>query len=151
MIGSQMIGLKGALDSIARVCDVLGSKQAREWVAPVIAVLTVGLGAYLVYDLPRALPRNIGRKLTHSLSSPTAPPTTFATAHSDRISRESRKVLRLAGWDLRERFRAALEKSAGERREVEANLKRAEGALEWLSDFVDKVEKEEETVVAVEV
>lgn len=180
MIGSRLIGVKGTLDTVSRVVEILGSKQAREWAAPVIGVLSsffpssplsslltlaptaVGLAAYLVYDIPRALPRNIGRKLQSSLSSPTpssssssstteAPPTTFASAHSERISRETRKVLRLAGWDLRERFRAALEKSAAEREEVEGKLKRAEGAVEWLGEFEGRVEGVEKGVGGVEV
>ncbi|KAK4700542.1 hypothetical protein P7C70_g5705, partial [Phenoliferia sp. Uapishka_3] len=156
MIGSRLIGVKGTLDSVQRVMEILGSKQAREWAAPVIGVLTVGFAAYLVYDLPRALPLNIGRKLEASLSSPTtdsltAPPSSFSAAHSDRIARESRKVLRLAGWDLRERFRTALEKSANERKEVEETMKKAEGAIEWLGEFVEKVEREERRVEEVEV
>ena len=109
-----------------------------------------------MYDLPRALPRNIGRKLEASLSSSptsssTLQPTTFASAHSERIARESRKVLRLAGWDLRERFRAALEQSAAERREVEETMSKANGAIEWLGDFVEKVVREETRVAEVEV
>ncbi|KAL8290557.1 hypothetical protein RQP46_002815 [Phenoliferia psychrophenolica] len=157
MIGSRLIGVKGTLDSVTRVMDILGSKQAREWAAPVIGVLTIGVAAYLVYDLPRALPRNIGRKLEASLSTPStspsssAQPSTFASAHSERIARESRKVLRLAGWDLRERFRAALEKSATERREVEETMGRAQGAIEWLGEFVEKVVREETRVLEVEV
>lgn len=113
----------------------------------------VGLAVYVVIDLPRAIPYNIGRKLLHSLSSSSdasAPITSFSLAHSDRIARETRKVLRLAGWDLRERFRAALEKSTAERKEVELKISKAEGALTWLEDFGDKVEKEQERVECVE-
>lgn len=40
MIGSRMIGVKGTVESIARVFDMLGSKQARQWAAPVVAVLS---------------------------------------------------------------------------------------------------------------
>jgi mitofusin len=114
----------------------------------------VGLAVFIVIDLPRAVPRNIGRKLQSSLSSPltsspTSPPTSFSTAHSDRIARETRKVLRLAGWDLRERFRSALEKSANERKEVEATVDKAEHALTWLGDFLVKVVDEDDRVEAL--
>lgn len=40
MIGSRLVGVKGTVESIARVFDVLGSKQARQWAAPVIGVLS---------------------------------------------------------------------------------------------------------------
>ncbi|GAA6004255.1 hypothetical protein JCM10207_002507 [Rhodosporidiobolus poonsookiae] len=164
MVGSRVIGIKGAMESLSRMVEVLGSKQARKWAGPVIGVLTVGLVVYVIVDLPRAIPRNIGRKLALSLSppdnllltsssspTPSSPPVTFASAHSDRISKETRKVLRLAGWDLRERFRAALERSASERKEVEGVVERAEAALKWLEEFQDKCEKEDEAVRAVEV
>ncbi|KAI5476169.1 transmembrane GTPase fzo1 [Pseudohyphozyma bogoriensis] len=150
MIGSRMVGVKGTLDSIVRVFEMLGSKEAREWAAPVIAV---GLGVYLVYDLPRALPRNIGRKLEISLTSTPVSSTqtqTFATAHSERISRETRKVVRLAGWDLRERYRAALDKSEKERKEVEESIRKADGAIAWLEAFERKVKGQSEKVEAVE-
>ena len=119
----------------------------------------IGLAIFIVVDLPHAIPLNIGRKLVLSLSSPLAPlaslastpvaPTSFATAHSDRISRETRKVLRLAGWDLRERFRAALEKSAVERREVEGRVGKDVEAIRWLDEFVERVRVEELRVDAI--
>ncbi|KAL8287388.1 hypothetical protein RQP46_003840 [Phenoliferia psychrophenolica] len=158
IIGSKLVGLTGTLDSVTRVMDVLVSKQAREWAAPFVAVLTIGVTAYLVYDLPRALPRNIGRKLLEaSLSTPSASSSssshssTFASVHSERIACEARKVLRVAGWDLRERFRASLEKSATERRGVEQTMGRAKGAIEWLSEFAERVGHEETRVLEVEV
>lgn len=40
MVGSRLVGVKGAMDSVVRVWEVLGSKQAREWAAPVVAVLS---------------------------------------------------------------------------------------------------------------
>lgn len=164
MIGSRLIGIKGTLASVTRALEVLGSPEARKWAGPVIGVLTAGLVAYVVLDLPRAVPRNIGRKLEAALSaSPsqavsaggssagaTQPPVSFSSAHADRIGRETRKVLRLAGWDLRERFRAALERSAAERRQVEATVAKCEGAMTFLSGFADRVELEEDRVDAVE-
>lgn len=180
MFGSRAVGVRGFVEAIARACDILGSKEARKWAGPVIGVLSefyfilyvaeslslifvpsaaLGVAVYVVLDLPRAVPRNIGRKLHVSLDSPssstavTAPsqqPTTYATSQSERISRETRKVLRLAGWDLRERFRAALEKSERERREVEGNKEKAEGAIKWLEGFLEQVEKEDEKVTGVD-
>lgn len=115
--------------------------------------LAVGLVVYVIVDLPRAIPRNIGRKLALALSpassEPAGQPVTFASAHSDRIAREVRKVLRLAGWDLRERFRAALDKSAAERKEVEGVVARAEDALEFLTDFERNVKTSDDAVQAI--
>lgn len=50
---------------------------------------------------------------------------------------------------MRERFRAALERSEKERKEVEATVEKAEGALSFLGEFVEKVEREEMRVEEV--
>lgn len=69
-------------------------------------------------------------------------PQTYSAAQADRIARETRKVLRLAGWDLRERFRSALERSEQERKEVEAARDKSQHALTWLGGFSEKLEAE---------
>lgn len=165
MLGGRVIGVKGTLDSLTRFLEMLGSDKVRKWAGPVFGVLTVGLAAYIIVDLPRAIPRNIGRKLVLSLtsaeqqqqqaedssSSPSQPITTFSSAHSERISKETRKVLRLAGWDLRERFRNLLEQSEKERKSVEGLVDKSKNALKWLEEFDEKVEKEVQEVEKVDV
>lgn len=69
--------------------------------------------------------------------------TGFTEAESERISKETRKVMRLAGWDLRERFRAALEASEKDRRAVEGRLRKANEALEFLERYLDEVDATE--------
>ncbi|SGY19149.1 BQ5605_C014g07573 [Microbotryum silenes-dioicae] len=166
MLGSRVIGVKGTMDSITRIFEVLGSDKAKKLAAPILGLITVGFVTYVIVDLPRAIPRNIGRKLQASLASSdalvlapssasaasttaTQPPVSFASAHSERIARETRKVLRLAGWDLRERFRAALDQSAAERKEVESTVNKTEGALKWLAEFENKVAQEDSKVESV--
>lgn len=69
---------------------------------------------------------------------------------ADRIASETRKVLRLAGWDLRERFRAALEKTEQERKQIEGTRDKATNALEWFGNFANTLEIEEAKVRAVD-
>lgn len=56
----------------------------------------------------------------------------------------------MAGYDLRERFRAALEKSEQERKQVEGSRDKAVHAIEWFGAFASKVEAEEATVRQVD-
>lgn len=51
-------------------------------------------------------------------------------------------MMRLAGWDLRERFRAALESSERDRKEVESKLEKAREALEWLEDYEEMITRQ---------
>lgn len=110
--------------------------------------LAIGLAVYIIVDIPRAVTLNIGRKIQSSLDQPER--VSFATSESERISKESRKVLRLASWELREQFRAAFEKSQRECAEVEGQRVQSEHALEWLQRFVNDLEREKNKVERVE-
>lgn len=58
----------------------------------------------------------------------------FVGAHAGRVSRETRKVLRLASWDLKERFRGAMEERGREVKNAEEMEKKAEKALGWFEE-----------------
>jgi len=118
---------------------------------PNLSFTAVGLALYIVSDLPRAIPHNIGRKLHLSLtdSASSGITSSYASNESERISKEVRKVMRLAGWDLRERFRAALESSEKDRREVEGKLEKAREALEFLEDYSEMVDRQQGLVEEV--
>jgi mitofusin len=108
-----------------------------------------------VYDLPRAVPRNIGRKLHASLVSPSTDsalqrPDSFVNKQSDRIAATSRSVLRACSYELHKRFVAALEASEEELRAVEASQAEAQTALTWLTSHLESVEAQEAKVEAVD-
>jgi len=58
--------------------------------------------------------------------------------HTARIGREARKVLRLASWDLRERFRGAMEERGREVKSKEEMERTAIKALEFFEDVVER-------------
>ncbi len=113
--------------------------------ASVLGTLGLGIGA-------KTVGRRIKVSLTNSASSPSSAQTStltvadsiaqlpFAEAHAHRISRETRKVLRLASWDLRERFRGAMDESSKEVKNAEENERRALKALEWLIEIGKRTE-----------
>lgn len=109
----------------------------------------IGLAVYIVVDIPRAITANIGRKIQFSLESQSEP-TGYADVEADRISKESRKVLRLASWELREQFRKAFEKSQQECASVEDQRVKSQHALEWLENFVQQLDQQKTQVDAVE-
>ena len=108
------------------------------------AFLAVAFGAYLIYDMPRAIPVNIGRKLHVQLAAGD-----FAYKNTRAIVDESRKVMRLAGFDLRERFRAALDASERDRKEVEDQLTQADKALDFLDAYLEKIDAQDLAVKAI--
>jgi len=111
----------------------------------------VAFAAWVVNDLPRAVPRNIGRKLEASLAASSSQTPSYSQREAERIANEVRKVLRMAGYDLRERHRKDLEDFAEQVREAETKRGTAKAAMEFLTKFVADVDRERGRVEAVEV
>ncbi|KAF9005532.1 transmembrane GTPase fzo1 [Cyathus striatus] len=143
MVGGKAIGARAMIEGIVRITDLLGNETARKWAAPVLGAVTIGLTAYFVLELPSSIPRTVGRRVRASIlrGDGTEGELQFVDAHASRISRETRKVLRLASWDLRERFHGAMEDRVTEVRSAEELEKKALGAKEWFECVGQKTGK----------
>ena len=142
MVGGQAIGVRGLVEGVLRVTDLLGNESTRKWAAPVLGAFTIGLTAYFILELPSSIPRTVGRRVRASIlrRDEDVAGETYVDAHSERISRETRKVLRLASWDLREKFRGAMEETGKEVKVAEEAMKRAARATEWFGDVGRRTE-----------
>ncbi|KAJ7180500.1 transmembrane GTPase fzo1 [Mycena filopes] len=109
MVGGQAIGVRGVIEGIVRLSDFFGNETARKWALPVVGAVTIGAVVYVVLELPSSIPRTVGRRIKASVEGTDEDDKQWEAEHSVRIGRETRKVLRLASWDLRERFRGAME------------------------------------------
>ncbi|KAF8158466.1 transmembrane GTPase fzo1 [Crassisporium funariophilum] len=139
MVGGQAIGVRGVIEGIVRVTDLLGNESTRKYVASVVGACTIGYTAYLILDLPSSIPRTVGRRVKASVGTSSGEREVhFVDAHAGRISRETRKVLRLASWDLRERFRGAMEERAKEVKGAEEMEKRSSKAKEWFGSVGER-------------
>lgn len=145
VFGGQALGLKTLLRNAAHVWDILGDESARRFVAPAAGAILLGLTLYVVHDLPASIPRNVGRQLHLALLSlddgvaHRVTPGPYSDQQTIRMQREARKVIRLASWDLRERFKAALEARGHAVEECEVVEKRAEKAVDWFREVEDRV------------
>lgn len=143
MAGGKTMAIRTIFESAIHLSELASSPVVRKWAGPALGVLVVGAVAYVVYELPRSIPRNVGRHLRASLLAGAADEgdeTPFHQAEAQRIGREVRKVMRLAAWDLRERFRGALESRTEIVRENEEAARRASGAIEWFAQVDSRVE-----------
>jgi mitofusin len=143
MIGGKTLGARSLLEGAIHFTDFASNPAARRWAVPVIGIAAFAGAAYLVMDLPNSIPRNVGRQLQAALqvsAGPTDPDTSFVDAQAARVQKEARKVMRLASWDLKERFRGALETRGAAVREAEATEKKAARALDWFTHVNDRVE-----------
>lgn len=146
LVGSHALSIRSITEAFVRLTDILGSRAVRRWAGPALLVLGVGAVAWVVSDMPQAVPRNVGRNLRKELmngSSVISLPgqngllqrqskNVFATLHGMRVNREVRKVLRLASWDIQEKFRVVITQHRADVQKAEAQEKLAETALEWL-------------------
>ncbi|CAL1713599.1 unnamed protein product [Somion occarium] len=137
MVGGKALGVRGVIEGIVRLTDLLGNQTARKWAAPVLGALTIGAAVYFVLELPSSIPRTVGRRIQATLvkeNEERVEDASFVEAHAGRVGRESRKVLRLASWDLRERFRNAMEERGREVRGAEDMERKARKAVEWFRE-----------------
>ena len=135
MVGGKVIGIRGFIDGAVRITELFANESARKWVAPVIGAVVFGTTAYLILELPSSIPKTIGRRIRATLVKVEDGATEqelFVNAHAGRVSRETRKVLRYASWDLRERFRSAMEARGQEVQNAEELEKKAGKALDYL-------------------
>ena len=139
MVGGQAIGARGIIEGIIRVTDLFGNRSARTWAAPVLGACTLGLVTYFILELPASIPRTVGRRIKASIVARSGErEVNFVDAHAGRVSRETRKVLRLASWDLRERFRSAMEERSKEVKGAEEIERRSLRAKEWFGNVGEK-------------
>lgn len=151
LLGGKAFGAKTAVDVFVRISDLVGNPTARKWALPVFVVASTGLVAWTIIDLPNSIPKNIGRSLAKELRSSNFNTAntkadglpmlsyTFTEIQSRRISRDSRKVLRLAGFDLSDRFRVAIAARKQEVAEQEEKEQKAQMARKWLESTGERV------------
>ncbi|KAJ9117622.1 hypothetical protein QFC22_004472 [Naganishia vaughanmartiniae] len=141
LFGGKTLGLKTMFDSVVGVSDVLADKTSRRWAGPVVGAIVLGGVAWIIYDLPRAIPHNVGRHLAASLAATSTEEEedAWSNMQTERLAREARKVIRLASWDLRERFRTALDARGRVVREAEQNEHKAQQAVEWFRGVEGRV------------
>ncbi|EJU03019.1 hypothetical protein DACRYDRAFT_21374 [Dacryopinax primogenitus] len=152
MVGGKTLGARGLLEGLVRIGDLFGNAATRKWAAPLAGALALGLSLYFIYELPNTIPRTVGRHIktiltanepgSSQVASTSSPEQmSFAPAHAHRISKETRKVMRLAAWDLRERFRQAVDERASEVKNWEEIERVAQRAVEWLEECGRRAEE----------
>jgi mitofusin len=115
MVGGRMLGFKDAVSSIWSVSNLMGESNVRRWVVPVIGVASVGFLVYVVSDMRHAVERKLVKKFKQAVRD-----TDYVESQGHRIARESRKVLRVEGWEIQNRIQKAIEQKEQKRNDTEA-------------------------------
>jgi len=154
MVGGKAVGLKSALDAFSRFTEIASTPSARKWFGPIVGLVAVAGVAYVITELPRSIPRNVGRHLQATLLVSSgigseADLIPFTEAISLRVSREVRKVLRIAGTEVKDRYAKGLDGRQEVVRARERDEKRAIKAIEFFKETRERVEEIREKVGGV--
>jgi len=133
MVSGQAFGVRGLIEGIVRVSDLLSNEDARQWIAPVVGAVTIGMTWYVILELPSTVPRTIGRRIKKSLKDTAASGESedWVEANAERVGRETRKVLRLASWDLKQRVVATIDERTKEVKAAEEVERISKWAMDW--------------------
>ena len=140
MIGGQAMGVRGLIEGTLRITDLLSNENARKWVAPVVGAVTIGMTWYVILELPSTVPRTIGRRIKQSLKDAAASGESgdWIVANAERVGRETRKVLRLASWDLKQRITTTIDERAKEVRTAEDVERTSKRAMDWFGQAKER-------------
>jgi len=135
MVGGQALGVRGLIEGVVRVSDLLSNENARKWVAPIVGAVTIGMTWYVILELPSTVPRTIGRRIKKSIKNTAASGQSedWVEGNAERVGRETRKVLRLASWDLKQRIASAIDERAKEVKMAEEIERTSKGAMDWFA------------------
>lgn len=103
--GGQMFGISSWVDGLWKASSFLGPKTTRKLIIPVVVVAGIAGAAFLISDIPNALPRKLARKIRKELEE-----MDYVHANSERITKECRKVLGFPADELRTVFQRSIEK-----------------------------------------
>ncbi|KAA1066215.1 mitofusin [Puccinia graminis f. sp. tritici] len=163
------------VDALVKLSELAGTKGFRKWTGTIVAVISVGFGVYLIMDIPRAIPRNIGKKLERELNEmihsssissiqrgvrkgevagvsdehPELREIRWMDYELDRMAKETRKVVRLTGFDLREKFRSCFEKISAQTSQAQVDLEHAMDVQAWLAQFEADLSSSLDTCLSV--
>lgn len=133
MVGGRMLGFRDAVSSIWSVSSMMGSTNLRRWVVPVVGVASVGFLVYVVSDMRYAVERKLIKKFKQAVRD-----TNYVDGQSQRIARESRKVLRVEGWEIQHRIQKAIEEKEKKRNDTEEAVALSKETVEYFGSVLEK-------------
>ncbi|GAA95141.1 uncharacterized protein L969DRAFT_18839 [Mixia osmundae IAM 14324] len=155
VFGSRAIGISAFIESTNRLLDFLASDSVRKWAAPLAAAVALSFSAYVVWDLPQAVPRNVGRRIVKTLNDKSKATyhdasTAFSRAQAREVSREGAKCFAMASWDLQQRHASTLERRTTERRGIESTIKKESQSLQWFDRYLAQARAEQARLAALQ-
>ncbi|KAF8538114.1 hypothetical protein BDD12DRAFT_806357 [Trichophaea hybrida] len=140
--GSQFFGVGSWVDGLWKIGNLLGFRNAKKLILPVVVLAMVGTGYYILADLPNAVPRKLAKKIRKQLAD-----MDYVHTNADRIAQQCRKVLKFPSEDLRSAFQRGIEKQNKAVEERKQTQKESEVADKYFGNLLRDA-KQQRTAVS---
>ncbi|KAI8092655.1 uncharacterized protein BX664DRAFT_293845 [Halteromyces radiatus] len=133
MVGGRLMGFKDAVSSLWNMSTMLGAQNMRRMALPVIGIASAGLLIYVVADMRNAVERKLVRKFKQAVRDQG-----YVETQSHRIGRDTRKMLRVEGWEIQSRLQKAIETKEQKRNEMEFVIQTSQEAMTYFTSLLEK-------------
>jgi mitofusin len=140
--GSQFFGIGSWVNGLWKVGNILGLQNAKKLVLPAVVLATVGIGYYILADLPHVVPRKLAKKIRKQLTE-----LDYVHVNADRIAQKCRKVLKFPSEELRSAFQRGIEKQSKAVDERKQTQKESEVADKYFGNLLRNA-KQQRTAVS---
>jgi mitofusin len=126
--GSQLIRHTEWIKHGFRAIGFVNYSMVKKLVVPVIIVASACGVAYIVSEIPNAVPKNLTKKINREVQA-----LGYVHSNADRISKECRKVLRYPAQDVRAGFQTDIEHQARQKEDFSKRAKDADEGFKYFS------------------
>lgn len=141
--GSQLALSSPALRAALAAAGWLDWRFLRKLIPSILGVAVIGIGLYIINEMPRTIPRRIARRIAFEIDR-----MGYVQANSYRIASECRKVLRYPASDVRVAFQSKIDAAIREREKYQIMSEQSKAISTFFLDILKRSEKMVEEVDA---
>lgn len=129
--GGQLFGVSSWIDGLWKATSMLGPRTTRKLIVPALLVVGAAGAWFLITDIPNAVPRKLAKKIRKELEA-----MDYVHSNSERITKETRKVLGFPAEELRGAFQRSIEKQGRTMEEKRKVEKESEFAVKYFGNLL---------------
>lgn len=129
--GGQLFGISSWIDGLWKATSMLGPRTTRKLIIPALLVVGAAGTWFLITDIPNAVPRKLAKKIRKELEA-----MDYIHSNSERITKETRKILGFPAEELRGAFQRSIEKQGRTMQEKRKIEKESEIAVKYFGNLL---------------
>ncbi|ODQ66021.1 hypothetical protein NADFUDRAFT_46567 [Nadsonia fulvescens var. elongata DSM 6958] len=119
----------------------LNARVIRKVMLPILIVASIGGIAYLINDIPNAIPKKLAKKIKREIDE-----MGYVSNNSDRIAKECRHVLRYPARDVRDAFEKKIQVHSRKKEEILKRKNEANDAYRFFNTLLGEATNQNELV-----